>query len=328
MRPASPPRLPLEGLTYAALVSSTIARGRIAAIDTAAADGRARRRPGDDARERAADEGAADRVQGSRQGRGRHGRACGDAGRPGSLERPAGRGRARRDAGAGGPRRDADPRSPTPPSPPASISRPPRPRRSRPENILGEPAAIAVGDAGSGAALRPATGSTQTYRTPRHNHCAIELHAVTVAWEGDDRLTVHDATQALHGTQATLADVFGLDAGAGAGELAVRRRRLRQQDGLGPSDPGDRGGEAGTAAGASGAVARGGVPGHRRAHHHRAARGAGGARGRLRARGADPHRRRGQQPAQRMARAVHLPGPPPLCGGCHEDRSRRCCGWT
>ena len=24
----------------------------------------------------------------------------------------------------------------------------------------------------------------QTYRTPRYNHCAIEPHALTVAWEG------------------------------------------------------------------------------------------------------------------------------------------------
>ena len=53
--------VPLEGLTYAALVPSTIARGRIIAIDTAAAAACARRRAGDDARERAPDEGAADR---------------------------------------------------------------------------------------------------------------------------------------------------------------------------------------------------------------------------------------------------------------------------
>ena len=79
-----------------------------------------------------------------------------------------------------------------------------------PENILGEPAAIAVGDAE--AALRSARHRVdETYRTPRHNHCAIELNAVTVAWDGDSRLTVHDATQALHFAQATLAHVFGLE---------------------------------------------------------------------------------------------------------------------
>jgi xanthine dehydrogenase YagR molybdenum-binding subunit len=47
------------------------------------------------------------------------------------------------------------------------------------------------------------------YRTPFHNHNAIELHAATLAWEGD-RLIVHDATQMLANTAYTLAKVFGL----------------------------------------------------------------------------------------------------------------------
>jgi xanthine dehydrogenase YagR molybdenum-binding subunit len=48
------------------------------------------------------------------------------------------------------------------------------------------------------------------YRTPRHNHNPIELHAVTVAWNGDD-LTVHDASQAVVQTAWTLAQVFGIE---------------------------------------------------------------------------------------------------------------------
>lgn len=48
------------------------------------------------------------------------------------------------------------------------------------------------------------------YRTPRHNHNAIELHALTVAWDGD-MLRVHDATQALANTAFTLAKVFGIE---------------------------------------------------------------------------------------------------------------------
>ena len=47
-----------------------------------------------------------------------------------------------------------------------------------------------------------------------------------------------------HGTQATLAHVFGLDAGSGAGELTVCRRRLRQQDVWDHQILADRGGEA------------------------------------------------------------------------------------
>ncbi len=77
-----------------------------------------------------------------------------------------------------------------------------------PNDILGEPAKIAIGDAE--AALAQAQFRVdETYMTPRHNHCAIELHAVTVAWE-DGGLLVHDATQMLHLTRSTLATVFGL----------------------------------------------------------------------------------------------------------------------
>jgi xanthine dehydrogenase YagR molybdenum-binding subunit len=47
------------------------------------------------------------------------------------------------------------------------------------------------------------------YRTPWQNHNAIELHAVTVAWERD-HLTVHDATQMIAPEAAALAKIFGL----------------------------------------------------------------------------------------------------------------------
>lgn len=77
-----------------------------------------------------------------------------------------------------------------------------------PESVLGEPAKVALGDAEANLAKAPYSVD-QTYRTPRHNHCAIELHALTTFWEGDS-LTVHDTTQMVHPTRATLADVFGL----------------------------------------------------------------------------------------------------------------------
>ncbi|HEY2048525.1 MAG TPA: xanthine dehydrogenase family protein molybdopterin-binding subunit [Caulobacteraceae bacterium] len=78
-----------------------------------------------------------------------------------------------------------------------------------PGSILGEPAKLEVADAE--AALKTATFVIdEIYETPRQNHNAIELHAATVAWEGD-RLTVHDSTQALHGTRYTLAQIFGVD---------------------------------------------------------------------------------------------------------------------
>ena len=47
------------------------------------------------------------------------------------------------------------------------------------------------------------------YSTPRYNHNAIELHAAAVAWEGDN-LRIHDATQAVAHTAWSMAQVFGL----------------------------------------------------------------------------------------------------------------------
>jgi xanthine dehydrogenase YagR molybdenum-binding subunit len=48
------------------------------------------------------------------------------------------------------------------------------------------------------------------YRTPPHNHNPIELHAATLAWE-DGNLRLHDATQAVGHTAWTLSQVFGIE---------------------------------------------------------------------------------------------------------------------
>ena len=62
------------------------------------------------------------------------------------------------------------------------------------------------------AALARATHRVdQIYRTPRHNHNAIELHAATIGWEGD-RLVIHDASQLVTAEAATIAGVFDLPA--------------------------------------------------------------------------------------------------------------------
>jgi xanthine dehydrogenase YagR molybdenum-binding subunit len=47
------------------------------------------------------------------------------------------------------------------------------------------------------------------YRTPWHNHNFIEPSAATIVWEGE-RLIIHDATQMLSATAASLAKVFGI----------------------------------------------------------------------------------------------------------------------
>jgi xanthine dehydrogenase YagR molybdenum-binding subunit len=78
-----------------------------------------------------------------------------------------------------------------------------------PASLVGQPVAVAIGDAE--AALHDAPHSVDLiYRTPRHNHNAIEPHAVTLVWDGDD-LIVHDASQGVTLHAWTLAQVFGID---------------------------------------------------------------------------------------------------------------------
>lgn len=83
-----------------------------------------------------------------------------------------------------------------------------RPKAHAPENVLGEPSTVKISDA-ERALAEAAFSVDRQYHTPRHNHGAIEPHAVTVDWQ-DGALVVHDATQALHLTRSTLAMVFDL----------------------------------------------------------------------------------------------------------------------
>lgn len=72
----------------------------------------------------------------------------------------------------------------------------------------GEPLLVEIGDAEQVLAAAPVRVDF-TYRTPRHNHNPIELHAATVAWQGED-LLVHDASQGVTHTAWSLAQIFGL----------------------------------------------------------------------------------------------------------------------
>ena len=49
-----------------------------------------------------------------------------------------------------------------------------------------------------------------TYLVPIEVHNPMELHAITVAWEGDDRVTVYDKTQGVKATQASIMKAFQL----------------------------------------------------------------------------------------------------------------------
>lgn len=77
-----------------------------------------------------------------------------------------------------------------------------------PATILGQPASLETGD--TDAALAAADYSVDLdYETPFQTHNAIELHAVTCAWDGD-RLTVHDASQLVTMAARTIAYLFDL----------------------------------------------------------------------------------------------------------------------
>ena len=82
-------------------------------------------------------------------------------------------------------------------------------RGTEPGSFQGEPLKKEIGDAEAALAAAPFKVDA-VYTTPRHNHNAIEPHAVTLAWSGDE-LKVHDATQAVAHTAWSLAQIFGID---------------------------------------------------------------------------------------------------------------------
>ena len=73
----------------------------------------------------------------------------------------------------------------------------------------GKPLRQEIGNADAALAAAPFKIDV-TYTTPRHNHNAIELHAATVAWQGDD-LVMHDGVQAVQHVAWSMAQVFGLE---------------------------------------------------------------------------------------------------------------------
>ena len=78
-----------------------------------------------------------------------------------------------------------------------------------PKDVLGEPSEIKIGDAEKAfAEAEKRVGNI--YRAPRYNHNAIEPHATTAVWNEDGTLLVFDATQSVNLTAHTLAYVFDL----------------------------------------------------------------------------------------------------------------------
>lgn len=81
-------------------------------------------------------------------------------------------------------------------------------RGTRSAQFMGQPLHDAKGDAEAALADAPVTVDA-VYTTPRHNHNPIELHAVTLAWQGNI-LRVHDAQQMVAHAAWTLSQVFDL----------------------------------------------------------------------------------------------------------------------
>jgi xanthine dehydrogenase YagR molybdenum-binding subunit len=80
---------------------------------------------------------------------------------------------------------------------------------SEPGVFQGEPLKLEIKDAEAMLAAAPYKIDVR-YTTPRHNHNPIELHAATLAWEGDE-LRIHDTVQAVTHEAWTIAQVFGID---------------------------------------------------------------------------------------------------------------------
>ena len=79
---------------------------------------------------------------------------------------------------------------------------------SEPGVFQGQPLLLEIGDAEAALAKAPHKVDV-LYRTPRHSHNPIELHAATVFWDGDS-LIMHDASQCVTHTAWSVAEVFGI----------------------------------------------------------------------------------------------------------------------
>lgn len=79
---------------------------------------------------------------------------------------------------------------------------------SHPGSHVGIPGDVSWGDVAAG--LRQAEVKIdEVYTTPIQHHNPMEPHATLAQWDGD-RLTVHDATQHITAVQETLAEIFGI----------------------------------------------------------------------------------------------------------------------
>jgi xanthine dehydrogenase YagR molybdenum-binding subunit len=84
-----------------------------------------------------------------------------------------------------------------------------KPEATKAGDIMGEPPELAIGDADQ-ALAKADVAVDHVYRTPYYNHNAIEPHATMAMWEADGSLTIFDATQNVTGYKFSFAEMFGL----------------------------------------------------------------------------------------------------------------------
>jgi xanthine dehydrogenase YagR molybdenum-binding subunit len=85
-----------------------------------------------------------------------------------------------------------------------------KPQAVAPADVMGEAAVLEVGnfaEAFQGAEVRV----DHVYRTPGYNHNAIEPHATIAFWEDDGELVVFEASQSVNTAAHTLEYIFDLD---------------------------------------------------------------------------------------------------------------------
>ena len=84
-----------------------------------------------------------------------------------------------------------------------------KPAAFTPEHVLFQPAEVKKGDAEAMLAGAPVVVDA-VYTTPLEKHNAIEPHATTAVWHDKAHVTVYDCTQAPTANKEALADMFGL----------------------------------------------------------------------------------------------------------------------
>lgn len=84
-----------------------------------------------------------------------------------------------------------------------------RAQATTPKNVMGEEPEITLGDPESALSVA-AFAVDNTYRTPRENQNALEPHATIAIWEGEDNLLILESTQFVNGLKHQLAHVFDL----------------------------------------------------------------------------------------------------------------------